>query len=166
MHAIPDLDAILLIAVSLSAKRRPAELVEVMAATDLTPGALAAEFKLADAFHRLSTSGLICKQGGGVTLTSAGQELMAAQPRKATSAANRIIGIKDGLMDFYAAPEDIAMDMTVEQLRAAILEHRKTSKTPGKNLLLPKSALAPSNDKRKGQWHKSAAMRRRTPRAS
>ena len=46
MHPILDSDALVLLATTLSAKRRPAELVEIIAAAELIVGSLPGEAKL------------------------------------------------------------------------------------------------------------------------
>ena len=51
----------------LAAKRRPAELLEIMAAIDLIQGNIPNEEKLSEAFARLGQSGLLVERddGGG-----------------------------------------------------------------------------------------------------
>lgn len=156
MQSVNDIEVVLLLAVALSAKRRPADLPAIMAAVDLTPGALAAEFKLTDAFQRLSSHGLICMQGEGVALTPIGEEIMAAQPRKAAEIELRISRIKETLADYHASGEDEPMGMTVDAVRRAIAAHRLSARIPGQNMLLPKPKVDPAKDKRKGQWRRSS----------
>ena len=74
MHPVHDVDALLLLALGLSAKRRPAELVDIMAATDLIQEAIPADAKLIEAFERLSRHGLIVAVESGYRL--------AKQPKK------------------------------------------------------------------------------------
>lgn len=158
MQLVTDIDVILLRAVALSAKRGPAQLPAIMAAVDLTPMALAAEFKLTDSFHRLSIHGLIVGRDGGVALTEAGESVLAQQPRKAATEEIRIERIKEDLSGHHASGDDEPIGITVEQVRKAIAEHRAGVRAPAKNMLLPKPKPNPDNDKRKGPW------RKRTPR--
>ena len=69
MYPVHDVDATLLLALSLASKRRPAELAEIIAATELMQGAIPQEFKLCDSFYRLSEYGLISASDGGYILT-------------------------------------------------------------------------------------------------
>ena len=155
MKQIPDIDITLLLAVGLSAKRGPADLPSLMAAVDLTPGALAAEFKLTDAFHRLSTHGLIMPCDGGVVLTTIAQEILAGLPKKATSDDVRLAQVKASLADYHASGEDEPIGITVEQVRQAIAVHRASTRAPAKNMLLPKARPAASLDTRKRPWRKA-----------
>src|SRR3989338_8138939 len=99
MYPVHDVDAILLLAMSLAAKRRPAELVEIIAAADLTQGAIPSESKLVESFYRLSAYGLIREVEGGYTLTPDAQQMMAGQRKKADT-EERIFGIKENLADY------------------------------------------------------------------
>ena len=72
MTPIHDIDALLLLATVLSAKRRPARLVEIMAAIDLLHGNIPAEQKLGEALARLAVNGLLVELDGGIALTPAG----------------------------------------------------------------------------------------------
>jgi hypothetical protein len=161
MKLVSDIDVTLFIAIALSAKRGPADLAAIMAAAELTPGALAAEFKLTDAFHRLSTHGLISAQGNGIGLTAIGEDIMAGQPKKAATVEIRIARIQESLAEYHASGEDEPIGITVEQVRAAIAAHRLSARVPGRNMLLPKPKVDPAKDKRKAPWRKSAGPRRR-----
>ena len=66
MYPVHDVDAILLLSLSIATKRRPADLTEVIAAIDLAGGPIPSENKLSDAFARLSAYGLIVEVDGGV----------------------------------------------------------------------------------------------------
>lgn len=161
MYPVHDIDAILLLALSLAAKRRPAELVEIIAAAELTQGAIPPETKLSDAFYRLSEYGLICAQDGGYTLTPDAQQMMTGQAKKA-KVPERIYEIKEHLADFHLNGEHAIILLTVEQIAEAIAAHQTTKKSTGKNLLIPKPK--PAEDlKRPGQRkpYKSFATRRR-----
>ena len=96
MRPVHDIDVIILMATTLSSKRRPAELVEIVAAADLIQGAIPFVEKLGEAIQRLSTFGLISATESGITLTPMGHEIMAKPPKKAT-AEEIIFAIKNSL---------------------------------------------------------------------
>lgn len=161
MYPVHDVDAILLLAMSLAAKRRPAELVEIIAAADLAQGAIPPETKLSDSFYRLSEYGLICAQDGGYTLTPDAQQILSAHAKKAKT-PERLRDIKENLADFHLNGEHAIILLTVEQIAAAIAAHQATKSITGKNLLMPKPK-PPEDNKRPGQHRpfKSFATRRR-----
>ena len=160
MYPVHDVDALLLLSMSLAAKRRPAELVEIIAAADLAQGAIPPETKLSDSFYRLSEYGLICAQDGGYTLTQDAQQMLTGHAKKAQT-PERIYDIKEHLADFNLKGEHAIVLVTVEQIAAAIAEHQTAKKIPVKNLLVPKPK--PAEDQRPGQrkQYKSFATRRR-----
>jgi len=137
MHPIHDTDVVLLMATALAAKRRPAELVELVAAIDLLAGAIRSEAKLAEALQRLSACGLICAVGDAYTLTPEAEKIISGTRRKADT-QERIVNIKEKLATFEAQGVFAAIAPGAAQLRAAILAHRTAAKAPGRNLLLPK----------------------------
>jgi hypothetical protein len=160
MYPVHDVDAILLLALSLAAKRRPAGLVGIIAAAELTQGAIPPETKLSDSFYRLSEHGLISEQDGGYTLTPDAQRILSGHAKKAKS-QERIYDIKENLADFHLKGEHPVILLTVEQIAAVIAGHQAAKNSPGKNLLVPKPK--PAEDKRPGQrkQYKSFATRRR-----
>ncbi len=149
MYPVHDVDAILLLAMSLAAKRRPAELVEIIAAADLTQGVVPSEAKLSESFYRLSAYGLISGQDGGYTLTPDAQQMMTGQAKKAKT-PERIHDIKESLADYNLRGEHTVIPVTEEQLGAAVLAHRASKNSTGKNLLVPKPKPA-EDSKRPGQ---------------
>lgn len=160
MYPVHDIDAILLLALSLASKRRPADLVEIIAATDLSQGAIPPGTKLSDSFYRLSEYGLICKQESGYTLTPNAQQILSGHARKAEN-QERIYDIKENLADFHLNGAHAIILLTVEEIAAAISQHQTRKTTSGKNLLVPKPK--PAEDKRPGQRkpHPAFATRRR-----
>ncbi|MBI5430073.1 MAG: hypothetical protein HY938_06400 [Nitrosomonadales bacterium] len=160
MYPVHDVDAILLLAMSLASKRRPAALVEIIAAADLAQGAIPPETKLSDSFYRLSEYGLIGAQDGGYTLTPDAQLILSGHAKKAKT-PERIYDIKESLADFHLNGEHAIVMVTVEQIAAAIAEHQATKRIAVKNLLAPKPK--PAEDQRPGQrkQYKSFATRRR-----
>ena len=149
MTPIHDVDALLLLATALSAKRRPAALVEIMAAIDLLQGNIPAEAKLSEAVARLAVNGLLVELDGGIALTSAAQKVVEGLPRKADT-AERLFIIRDRLSDYRVSGEHDAIQLDPEQLREALLAHRAAAAGAGRNLLVPKPK--PAEDiKRPGQ---------------
>lgn len=157
MYPVHDVDALLLLAMSVASKRRPAELVEIMAAIELNQGAIATESRLGEAFHRLSVCGLIVEIEGHYTLTAEAEKILSGQRRSAGS-LERIFGIKENLSGFEPAGEHAAVVVTTAQLSAAYREYRSSG--ADKNLLMPKPK-APEPDRKKTGWNNFAATRRR-----
>lgn len=160
MYPVHDVDAILLLAMSLAAKRRPAELIEIIAAVDLVQGVIPPETKLSDSFYRLSEYGLIIEQDGGYTLTPNGELMLTGHAKKAQT-PERIYDIKERLADFHLNGEHAIILLSIEKIGAAVLEHRAARAASGRSLLVPKPK--PVEDNRPGQrkQYKSFATRRR-----
>jgi hypothetical protein len=131
MYPVHDVDAILLLAMSLAAKRRPAELGEIIAAIDLTQGVIPANAKLSQSFYRLSVYGLILEHEGGYALTPKAQQILSGHAKKA-KAPERLYDIREGLADYEGEGEQTIL-LTEEQLAAAMQVHATNS--TGKNLL-------------------------------
>ncbi len=163
MHPIHDVDVLLLLAAALASKRRPAELVEIMAATDLIHGSIPLDVDLAAAFLRLSTQGLIAEEAGRFRLTPAALQIMASLPRKKLETEARLSVIREQLAGYAPSGEAAAIPLTTEQLTAAILAHRTFLKGPGRNMLVPKPKAAVDKAKRPGQWRKLDSGRRSRP---
>ncbi len=161
MYPIHDVDALLLLAVAMSSKRRPAELVEVMAAIDLIHRNIPAEAKLAEAICRLATHGLICAPAGGLALTPAAQQMIEGQQRKLTH-EERLFGIKDLLSQHHVKGECPPVEIPAEDLRAAMVAHRAAAAIPAKNLLMPKpKAVEPTTRPGQRQRKPLPARKRR-----
>ncbi|BAL25308.1 hypothetical protein [Azoarcus sp. KH32C] len=161
MHPVHDIDALLLLAMALASKRKPAELFEIMAAVDLIQGAIPSEGKLCEAFQRLSMHGLIGEVEGRFTLAPDAQKIITGLPKKADT-AERVFGVKAGLSAHLAHGEQVLAVPTVAQLSAAIAAHRAAGQGAGQNLLMPKPKSAETEHKRPGHWRKPAGPRRRT----
>ncbi len=138
MYPVHDVDAILLLALSLAAKRRPAELVEIIAAADLAQGVIPLEAKLIESFYRLSAYGLICELEGCYTLTADAQQIMTTGQRKKAVPEKRIFSIKENLADYHLNGEHTAILVTEAQVSAAILAHQAAKKNMGRSWLVPK----------------------------
>ncbi|MGC2166652.1 MAG: hypothetical protein WA632_11650 [Gallionella sp.] len=162
MYPVHDVDAILLLALSLASKRRPATLIEIIAAADLSQGSIPSEVKLSDAFHRLSAYGLIGEQDSGYTLSPDAQAMLSDHAKKAKN-PERIHNIKEHLADYHLNGEHKIIALSVEQIAAAITEHQSAKSSAGRQLLMPKVKPAEEFDQRTGQRKpfKSFAARRR-----
>ena len=160
MHPIHDVDALLLLATALASKRRPADLVEIIAAADLIHGFIPFEAKLREAFSRLAAHGLIGAADDRFALTPDAQKIMAGQPKKADT-TERIFWIKEKLSAYQPKGEHASIRLTAEQLIAAMAAHRASGKGAGRNLLMPKPKAAERDSQRPGQWRKKPATARR-----
>lgn len=137
MYPVHNVDAILLLSIALSSKRRPAELVEIIAANDLIQGSVSSESELAGAFQNLSTHGLISQVGDGYALTPVALTIMSAGRKKADN-EERLFGLKAALSGYNLKGDHPAILVSMEQLDAAILVHQASKEHAGKNLLVPK----------------------------
>lgn len=161
MHPIHDVDVLLLLATALATKRRPAQLAEIMAATDLLHGSIPLDVELAAGFARLSREGLIAEEQGGLRLTPAALQIMDSLPRrKKAETEERLRAIREQLAGYAPKNEAAAIALTTEQLTAAILAHRTFLKAPGRNMLVPKPKPAVDKAKRPGQWRRLDGGRR------
>ncbi len=159
MKQIHDIDTLLLLALGIAAKRRPAELLEIMAAIDFLQGNIPSEAKLSEAFARLSGLGLILAEDGGFRLSPAAEEMVSNLPKKG-EAEERLFRVKDNLSTFKPEGEHAAVAVATEDIKAAIQAHREAGKGGAKNLLMPKPK--PMEDKpRPGQRQRKPAPKAR-----
>jgi hypothetical protein len=140
MYPVHDVDTPLLLAISLSSKRRPAELVEIIAAYELIQGATFSEEKISEAFSRLAGFGLIRKIDGGFALSEEAQKHITGQPKKVDT-QERIFSIKANLSAYNPKGEHAAVTVTMELLAAAMLSHQAEKKQTVKNLFVPRPKL-------------------------
>ncbi len=159
MTPIHDVDVLLLLATALSAKRRPAELVEIMAAIDLLQGNIPAEAKLSEGIARLAGNGLMIEAGSGLALTPDAQKLVEGPPRKG-DAAEHLFLVKNRLSEYKVKGEHAAILIAEEQLTAAMLAHRAAAAGAARNLLVPKPKPA-ETAKRPGQRQRKPVPARR-----
>lgn len=154
---VPDVDAVILMATTLSSKRRPAMLVEIVAAAEVIQGFVPYADKLGDAIARLSGAGLICASSDGFTLTPAGETIMGQLPRKAAT-EDLLIAVLHDLAAHSPKEACAAIVLSEEELGAAILTYKTSRKGSGKNLLMPK----PKPDRHfkvEGRWRRAQAKR-------
>lgn len=146
MYPVHDVDAILLLSLSLSAKRRPADLSEIITATDLAQGVIPSAAKFSDAFARLSAYGLIVEIDGGYTLSADAQQMMTSQ-RKNDDTAKKMYRLKEHLADYHLNGEHTTILVHPDLLLAAIETYQK-EKTTGRSWLMnkPKAVWIPTKD--------------------
>lgn len=137
MYPVHDADAILLLSLSVAAKRRPADLEEIITAIDLAHDVIPSAPKLSDAFARLSAYGLIIEIDGGYTLSADAQEMMASQ-RKNDDTKKKMFRVKEHLADFHLKGEHTAILIHPDVLRTAIEAYRAGKQTTLRSWLLPK----------------------------
>ena len=159
MTPIHDIDALLLLATALSAKRRPADLPVLMAALDLVHGNIPGEAKLAEALARLAVNGLLLAGDGGIALSADAQKMVEDLPKKAET-AERLFIIRDRLSAYVVRGTHPAIEVAAEELRAAMLAHRAAGEGGAKNLLVPKPKPVDSA-KRPGQRQRKPLPARR-----
>ncbi|HEY6094843.1 MAG TPA: hypothetical protein VIU93_07815, partial [Gallionellaceae bacterium] len=151
MYPVHDVDAALLLSLTIAAKRRPAELAEIITALAMAQqGEIPAKSRLVEAFARMGICGLVTEADGGYTLSAAGQAMMAGQRAKDDSAA-RLARVKQQLAEFEPRDKHPAIRVTPEQLLAAIQNYNATQHShQGKNVQTdrpkPKSSWIPTKD--------------------
>ena len=159
MRQLPDIDAVILLATALAAKRGPATLVAIVAAADLLQGLVPYPAKLGEAMRRLAAAGLIGALGDGFALTAAGERIVAGLPKKAET-AERLAAVHHGLNRHVAAADMATIELSAEQLAAAVRIHKAAKGGSGQNLLMPK----PRPDRHfkvEGRWRRVAGTRQR-----
>jgi hypothetical protein len=161
MRLTPDIDVVTLMATALSAKRRPASLLELVAAAELLQGFVPTGEKLTEAIERLSSIGLIEAAEDGFALTQHGQKIAAEPPKKADT-EQRMAIVKDSLAAYRATGEHPAILLPQGQVTAAILAHKTSRRTPVKNLLMPR-AKPDRHFKVEGRWRSAPAKQGRKP---
>ncbi len=165
MQSVYDVDVILLLATLMAAKRRPAELPEIVAGVELVQGlqgTLPSVAKLRAAFSRLAKHGLIRADGEGFVPTSTAQELCAAATRK-RSYAEQLAGIRERLAATELA--DKHADIQIEDARwsAAIAAHRASADGAGKNELVPRPKADDARKRPGNGAGKGPGLRQRKP---
>ncbi|MBS0348627.1 MAG: hypothetical protein JSR69_19450 [Proteobacteria bacterium] len=138
MYPVQDVDALLLLSMLLATKRRPADMVEIVAAADLLDGGVGSEARWAEAFRRFATHDLIVEVDGRYTLTEAGVQLVHRLPKKADT-AERIFLLREKLSEYEPAEKTPSIVMQEEQVAEAVRAHQASKSVGGKNLLMPKA---------------------------
>lgn len=131
MHPIFDADALLLLAITIASKRKPATLDEVVVGLAMVQPKLPAETRLLEAFTRLSRHGLISARDGGYTLCAAAEKIMMAVPKK-KEFAEQAFCLKAKLAEFEAEPSEPAVQPEAADLTAAIAAWQASLPPPTK----------------------------------
>jgi len=157
MRPAHDIDAVILMATMLSSKRRPAELVEIVAAADIVQGFVPFADKLGSAIERLSSAGLIYASEAGYALTPVAEAMLAKLPKKAVT-EDLLIAIHHDIAAYKPKEACTPILLSEEELDSAIRTHKASRKSTGKNLLMPK----PKPDRHfkvEGRWRRAQTKR-------
>lgn len=165
MHPVHDVDAVLLLSLTVAAKRRPADLVEVITAIALAQDEIPSRTRLSDAFARMSACGLIVEVDGGYTLSADAQAMMASQRAK-DDTAWKIARLKEHLADYPVKGEHPITRVSRDQLLAAIQRYKATrNENYGRNLPAskpkPKLVWIPTKELVQGRQHLPSPKRRK-----
>ena len=160
MYPVQDIDALLLLSMLLATKRRPADLVEIIAATDLLDGGVGSEARWAEAFRRFATHGLIVEVDGRYALTPDGQQIVDKLPKKADT-AERIFLVRERLAAYEPAAKHPSIVMSEAQVVEAVSAHKAAASQGGKNLLMPKPKVEDDVAPRRGPGGRRPMGRRR-----
>ncbi|MEI7843693.1 MAG: hypothetical protein WCI39_11770 [Gallionellaceae bacterium] len=158
MYPVYDDDAALLLSLSVTAKRRPAALDEIITALAMAQhGEIPAKSKLVDAFARMGVCGLIAEAEGGYALSASAQAMMAGLRAKDDS-ATRLAHLKQQLADFDPKGKHPSVRVTQEQLLAAIQRYKVAQHShKGKNIQTDKPKVKnnwiPTKDLVQGKQH-------------
>lgn len=131
MHPIHDADVLLLLAITIASKRKPAMLDEVVVALGMIQPRLPGETKILDAFGRLSSHGLILARDEGFTLSNDAEKTMASLPKKGDT-AERVHNLKEKLSAYAASATHVAVQPSAADLDAAIIAWRASLPPPTK----------------------------------
>ena len=142
MPPVHDVDAILILSLSVAAKRRPADLVEIVTAISLAQGAIPAAPLISDAFARLSACGLIVGIDGGYTLSADAQEMLASR-RKRDDNQKMLSGIMEHLTKYKCKDAHPSIPVSEEQLLVAVKASRAAGNGPVRSLLASKPKPKP-----------------------
>ena len=123
MQQIHDADVLLLQAITLASKRKPATIDEIVVAVAMIQPHLPTEAKLLESFARLSGHGLILAQGEGYTLSTEAQYIMAGISPK-SDANERVYRIKEKLAAHPSAGDETPVQPLPLDLSKAIIAWR------------------------------------------
>ncbi|MDO8990032.1 MAG: hypothetical protein Q7U91_10410 [Sideroxyarcus sp.] len=165
MYPVYDVDAALLLSLTVAAKRRPAALDEIITALAMVQhGEIPAKSILVEAFAHMGDCGLIVEAEGGYTLSAAAQAMMTGQRAKDDS-ATRLVRLKQQLSIFDPKDKHPGIQVTQEQLLAAIQSYRAAQHSHrGPNIQTDKpkskSSWIPTKDLVLGRQHLSSKRRK------
>ena len=150
MYPVHDVDALLLIATTLSSKRRPAELVEIIAAMELLQVAMPTAARLVESLEHLGRHGMISMREDGYALTENAEAVMAEQPKRGTS-EEKIFRVRDDLSAFNTKADHLPVVVSEAAIDAALLAHKLAGEGKQKNLLVPKPKVTEGEKQKPGQ---------------
>ena len=160
MYPIDDTDPQLLLATLIASKRRPAQLVEIVAAAELLGCPVVSEGRWADSLRRLSAHSLILRDElGGLMLSAEGQELVVKLPKRVEPAEHLFL-VRERLKAFEPASPAPAIVVPEEDFRAAVMAHGLLSRQGGDNLFMPKPKVQEEPAPRRGGFRRSGGGRR------
>jgi hypothetical protein len=165
MYPVHDVDAALLLSLTVAAKRRPAALDEIITALAMAQhGEIPAKSRLVEAFARMGVCGLITEADGGYTLSAVAQAMMAGQRAK-DDTATRLARLKQQLADFDSRDKHPGIRVTQEQLLAAIQSYKAAQHShQGKNIQTDKpktkTIWIPTKDLVQGKQHLPSKRRK------
>ena len=137
MHPVSDTDALFLLATTLASKRRPADLVEIIAGFEPLLEPVPGTSRLIDSIRRLTAHGLVEVSDERFALTAAGQQLMVGLPKRADTAA-LVTHLRGKLAAFEGPAGSPSVHLGQAQVDTAVLAQRAAASAGGKNLLMPK----------------------------
>ena len=163
MQPVHDVDAILLLSLSVAGKRRPANLDEIITAIDLAQDAIPSAAKLSKSFTMLSAHGLIIESDGGYTLSTDAQEMMSSQ-RKNDDTAKKLLRLKEHLADYSLKGEHNTIQVSPDQFVAVVKAYQAAKIASNKSMLTqkpkPKSAWIPTKELVQGTRHLPSKRRK------
>ena len=167
MRPIHDTDILLMLATALAAKRRPARLVEILAAMDVLNDTMPPAPKLSKSFARLGSQGLMLAVDDGFTLTAEAQAMVATQPKRG-DLAEQIFSMKQALKAYTPnSDEHASVSVGIDHIEVALQAHRSSAQGAGKNLLMPIRSKETENKRAGGSRRagpRKSASRSKTPR--
>lgn len=149
MYPTHDVDAQLLLATLIAAKRRPAELVEIAAAAEFLGCPIKSASLWTEALKRAVSHALIIEAGGTFTLTAAAQSVITGLPKKADG-DERVFLVRERLARYEPEAPGAELTLPVEQFEDALRAHASQARQGGANLLMPKPKPEESAPPRRG----------------
>lgn len=132
MHPVYDTDPLLLLAITLASKRRPASVDEIIIAVGTLKSELPAESRLLEAFARLGAHGLIALSDAGYALSASGESLLRELPARG-DADDRLFRLKHLLSEADLRPDGFVAKPDAAALAAAAAAWRASLPPPTKS---------------------------------
>lgn len=150
MYPVNDIDAQLVLAILLAAKRRPAHLADLVAAAEVLGFPITAPRPWAETLNRALQRGVVQAVAEGYVLSAHALTFCSTLPKKAET-DERVFLIREELKNFPAvdANTDLA-PLEEAALRSAVRAHAESKAQGGKNLLMPKPAAPARTASKRG----------------